>query len=151
MEYTESFFAERGKHHYTLTNGSLSIAGRGSNVTLQLKGLEPEYEIVRLRSPGFYVGLIGVVLALILGLLAKTGVLGADLIRNPFALAVIIAVISLLVLFSSWRTIERAIFKSTMGLDAISIARAGPDSSNFHRFVEELSRRIRQAKETDGS
>ncbi len=68
-----------------------------------------------------------------------------------FRLAVIIAAISLLVLYSSWRIVEHAIFRNTTGVDAMSIARAGPDSSTFDQFVDELSRRIRQAKnEEDG-
>ena len=84
MEYTESFFAERGKHHYTLSKDSLSITGRGLNVNLQLKGFEPEYRSVRRRSPGFYIGLIGAVLALVLGLITKAGFPIADLIKYPF-------------------------------------------------------------------
>ena len=151
MEYTESFFAERGKLHYTLSKDSLSVGGKGPPVTLQLKGLEPDYEIVRRRSPGFYVGLIGAAIALVLGLCAVAGFLGADLAEDSCALAVVITVISLICLFSCWRNIERAVFRSTMGPEAIEIARAGPDSSNFHRFVEELSRSIQHAKEADGS
>jgi len=214
MEYTESFFAERGKHHYTLSQDSLSITGRRGDVTIELKGLESEYQTVRRRSPGLYVGLIGLFVGLccfVYGLVFDsedmanmrrqtsseqadimlgrqvtvrvgeeepiTGVVVAvkssgreprlvinsetysvhDVIhvkadrRDVFALAVISAVISLLVLFVSCRNVEFAIFKSTMGLEAISIARSGPDSSTFHDFVEELSRRIRQVKESDAS
>jgi hypothetical protein len=214
MEYTESLFAERGKHHYTLSQDSLSITGRGVDVTIRLKGLEPEHQTVRRRSPGVYLGLIGLFVGLcffVYGLVFNsedmanmrhqttseqadtmlgrqvtvqvgeeeplTGVVMAvnssggeprlvinsetysvqDVIhvkadrRDVFALAVISAVISLLVLFFSWRKVEFAIFKSTMGLDAISIARSGPDISTFHDFVEELSCRIRQVKESDAS
>jgi hypothetical protein len=215
MQYTDSFFAERGKHHYTLLQDSLSIAGRGGDVTIQLKGLEPEYQTIRRRSPVFYVGLIGLFLGLcflVYGLVFNsedmenmrrqtpseqadtmlgrqvtvlvgeqgplTGVVTAvksgdgkprrlvinsetysvqEVVRvtadrrSVFASAVISGAISLLLLISSWRNVEFAIFTSTMGLDAISIARSGPDSSTFHDFVEELSRRIRQVKEADAS
>ncbi len=150
MEYTESSF-ERGKLHYTLSKDSLAVDGKGGHVTLQLKGLEPDYEIVRHRSPGLYVGLLGAAIALVLSLCAIAGLLGAELTRDSYVLAVIIAAISLICLFTSWRNIERAIFRSTMGPVSIEIARAGPDSSSFHRFVEELSRRIQDAKESDGS
>ena len=65
-------------------------------------------------------------------------------------MAVIIAGSSPLLLISSWRKTEHAVFKNTTGVDAISIARAGPDSSSFNLFVVELSRRIRQEKDEEG-
>jgi hypothetical protein len=67
--------------------------------------------------------------------------------REVFALAVISGVLSLFVLLSSWRIVAHAVFKNTTGVDAISIARAGPDIASFDVFVDELSRRIQQAKD----
>jgi hypothetical protein len=73
MEYTQSLFAEQGTRHYALSEDSPTITGEGVDVTLQLKGFEPEYEIVRRRSPSFYVGVIGAVLATLLALLTMAG------------------------------------------------------------------------------
>ena len=114
------------------------------DTTLHLKGLEPDYQIVRRRSPAFYVGVIGALLALVLTLLTITGFPVSDHVEFPLMLAVIIAVISLLILVSSSQKVVRAVFKSSMGLDAIEIARSGPDILRFDNFVDELSTRIRQ-------
>lgn len=67
-----------------------------------------------------------------------------------FALAFGCALPGLLILSFSWRKVEQVIFKNTTGIDGIGIGRAGPDSSNFDQFVDELSRRIRQAKGEEG-
>ncbi len=141
MEYREFVFNDTGKRHFSLSEDSISIGRnrRRSQHTLLLKGLEPEYQTVRQRGPAFVVGLGGLVVALVLF------VCGQDA-----ALAVITAATSLLALISSWRKTEHAVFKNTTGVDAISIARAGPDSSSFNLFVDELSRRIRQAKDEEG-
>jgi hypothetical protein len=145
MKYTESLFAEQGTHHYTLSEESLSITGKGVDITLHLKGLEPDYEIVQRRSPAFYVGVIGAVLATLLALLTVAGFPVADSVEFPLMLAAIIAVISLLILVSASGKVVRARFKSTMGLDAIEIARSGPDILRFENFIDEISRRIRRS------
>ncbi len=101
-----------------------------------------------------FTGTLALAVGAFCGIGAVIGYLGLfpfEWFREVFASAVISGVISLLLLISSWRNVEFAIFTSTMGLDAISIARSGPDSSTFHDFVEELSRRIRQVKEADAS
>ena len=67
-----------------------------------------------------------------------------------FALAAVCGALGLLILCSSWRKVEYAVFKNTTGIDAIGIARAGPDTSRFDLFVDELSRRIAQAKDEEG-
>ena len=147
MEYREFVFNDTGKRHFSLSEDSISIVGnrRRSQATLLLKGLEPEYQTVRQRSPAFVVGLGGLVVALVLFVCRR--VFNS---WDPIVLAVIIAGSSPLLLISSWRKTEHAVFKNTTGVDAISIARAGPDSSSFNLFVDELSRRIRQAKDEEG-
>ena len=67
-----------------------------------------------------------------------------------FTLAAVFGALALLILFSSWRKVEYAVFKNTTSVDAIAIARAGPDTSRFDLFVDELSRRIAQAKDDEG-
>ena len=67
-----------------------------------------------------------------------------------FALAAAIVGPALVILSSSWRKVEYAVFKNTTGVDAIAIARAGPDTSRFDLFLDELSRRIAQAKDDEG-
>ena len=67
-----------------------------------------------------------------------------------FSFAAVFGALALLILFSSWRKVEYAVFKNTTGVDAISIARAGPDTSRFDLFVDELSRRIAQARDDEG-
>lgn len=64
-----------------------------------------------------------------------------------FTEAAVFGALALLILLSSWRKVEYAVFKNTTGVDAIAIARAGPDTSRFDLFVEELFRRIAQAKD----
>lgn len=151
MKYAERHFAERGRIEYTLTDDSLSIAGpRGAHVTLRLKGLEPDYEIVRLRSPAFYVGLVGLVVATIFALLGAAGFVDGDDATDAYAFAVIAGVISLLCVIPSWRKVERAVFMNATGVPAFDIARAGPDRSRFHAFIDELSDKIRAAKELEG-
>ena len=147
MEYREFLFTGMGKRHFTLSEDSISIVGnrRRSQATLLLKGLEPEYQTVRQRSPAFVVGLGALVVALVLF------VCGCVFNRGDlFSLAVIITATSPLLLIPSWQKTELAIFKNTTGVAALSIARAGPDSSSFNLFVDELSRRIRQAKDEKG-
>ena len=140
MEYREFVFNDTGKRHFSLSEDSISIGRnrRRSQHTLLLKGLEPEYQTVRQRGPAFVVGLGGLVVALVLFVCGRV------------APAVSIVATSPLVLVSSCRKVEHAIFKNTTGVAAISIARAGPDSSSFNLFVDELSRRIRQAKDEEG-
>ena len=65
-------------------------------------------------------------------------------------MAAVFGALALLILFSTWRKVEYAVFKNTTGVDAIAIARAGPDTSRFDLFVDELSRRIAQAKDDEG-
>ena len=152
MEYKEFVFTGAGKRQFTLSEDSISVKGRGLNVTLLLKGLEPEYRTIRHRSPACYVGLLFLVLALVLGLTVKAGFPIANLeLHDAYVLAGIIGTLALVVLLPSWRKVEHAVFKNTTGINAISIARAGPDSSTFDQFVAELSRRIRQAKDEEGS
>ncbi|MDA1055126.1 MAG: hypothetical protein O3C40_32290 [Planctomycetota bacterium] len=67
-----------------------------------------------------------------------------------FAQAAVWGALGLLILCSSWRKVEYAVFRNTTGIDAIAIARAGPDTSRFDPFVDELSRRIVQAKDDEG-
>lgn len=148
MEYTESIFAEQGERHYTLSEDTISISGKGLDVTLNLKGFEPDYRIVSRRSPAFYVGLIGMILAVVLGGTTAAGLDTTELVEHPMVLSVILAVISLLIISTSEEIIARAVFKSTMGPDAIEIAQRGPDVMKFDDFVGELSTRIRQAKST---
>ena len=62
MKYEEFIFAGAGKRQFTLSEDSISVA-KGD--TLLLKGLEPEYRIVQLRSSACYVGLIGILLGLV--------------------------------------------------------------------------------------
>ncbi|MBC8868323.1 MAG: hypothetical protein H8E44_02840 [Planctomycetes bacterium] len=67
-----------------------------------------------------------------------------------FTLAAVCGGLALLIVFSSWRKVEYAVFKNTTGVDAIAIARAGPDTSRVDLFVDELSRRIAQANDDEG-
>lgn len=150
LEYPESFFAEHGKRQYTLSNESLLITESSSNVILPLKCLQPEYQVVRQRSPWFYVGLIGALFTLVLGFCTKAGFSFAVFFENPFVFAVITAVISLLCLVSSRRKVEHAFFKTITDLYAIEIARIGPDSSTSDDFVDELSQKIQQVKNEEG-
>ncbi len=71
---------------------------------------------------------------------------GATIV-TVFAEAATFGALALLILSSSWRKVEYAVFKNATGVDAIATARAGPDTSRFDLFVEELSRRIAQAKD----
>ncbi len=68
-----------------------------------------------------------------------------------FTFATVFGALGLLVVFSSWRKVEYAVFKNTTRVDAIGIARAGPDTSRFDLFVDELSRRIASAKDDEGA
>jgi len=44
MEYKEFIFAGMGKRQFMLSQGSVSVARRGSNVTLLLKGLDYDHQ-----------------------------------------------------------------------------------------------------------
>ena len=147
MEYREFVFNDTGKRHFSLSEDSISIGKKRGRpqATLLLKGLEPEYQTVRQRSPAFIAGLGGLVVALVLVVWGRDHISG-----DLYALAVITAASSPLLLLSSWRKTEHAVFKNTTGVAAISIARAGPDSSSFNLFVDELARRIRKTKEEAG-
>ena len=165
MEYEEFLFTGTGKRHFTLSEDSITITGKRLNITLSLEDLEPEYRTVRRRNPVLYVGLVCLVLGL-LGLAvwpfqASIGI--SDLmisfgISDPESSglkfqsfvwnssAVVFSVIGLMICFSSWTELEFALFENTAGIDAVSIVRAGPDSSTFDQFVNEVSQRIRQVK-----
>jgi len=148
MEYTEYLFSENGYRRYALTDKEISIAGKGLNVTMQLEGLESEYRIISRRSPAFLVGVVGLVLSISFGgysAFYET----PDFISLPMTFAISFAAISLLVLFLSLGTVERAIFKSTAGPDLIEISQAGPDVEKFGTFVNEVSSRISCAKLQD--
>jgi len=150
MEYEEFLFSDRGRRHFILSEDNISVTGKGLNETFLLRDLEPEYRTVRQRSAAFYVGLIGAFLALILVLFTTAGFPVTDLVELPYVLAVIMAVISLLILFSSGRKVEHAVFKNTTGIDVLSIAKAGPHSSKFKLFVNEVARRVQNARSIEG-
>lgn len=137
MEYREFIFSHTGKRHFILSEDSISIGinEKQSDITLLLRNLEPECRMVQQWTPAFFVGLGGLVIALVL------------FVCGHVAPAVIIVATSPLLLVSSCRKVEHAIFKNAAGVDTISIACSGPDRLNFNPFVDEVSRRIRQAKD----
>lgn len=140
MEYREFIFSYTGKRHFSLSEDSISIGvnEEHADITLLLRDLEPECRMVQQWTPAFFVGLGGLVVALVL------------FVCGHVAPAVIIVATSPLVLVSSCRKVEHAIFKNAAGVDAISIARSGPDRLSFNLFVDEVSRRIRQAMDEKG-
>jgi len=168
MEYTEFVFSGEGKRHFTLMEDSLLVTfpgrttlinqatgvrltGKGLKVEFVLRELAPEYQTARRRTPAFYVGLFFFLisaLTLIRGVLFRRAA-GAAFRFDSFELiplAIIMGSISFLILLFSWRKLESAIFLNATGDDAVSITRSGPDRRQFATFVEELSRRIRQAQ-----
>lgn len=146
LEYTETLFSEQGARHYRLDDDYVSITTRGREVVLALKDLEPNYDLVGLRSPAFRVGLVGAALALILAAVSFADVLEATTSQDLLVLSAVMAGISGLVLATSWRKIERAIFPCTAGGEALAISRAGPQSEHFDQFVDELAGKIRCAQ-----
>ncbi|MBI83686.1 MAG: hypothetical protein CMJ81_10860 [Planctomycetaceae bacterium] len=155
MKYTESsFWGERGKVCYTLSQDNISIVGCGRNLVIPLKSLEPEHEIMSRRFGGFYIGLLGAIIALTLGLYIKAGFpvdyLQAIFSCSPHTAPYPMMGISLLCLFASWRKIDHAIFTIMPGRFGFEIAQVGPDRTTFGRFIAEISRRVRRVKEGEG-
>ena len=170
MKYEQFLFTSTGKRLFILSEDSILITGRKClKVTLLLRGLEPEYRTVRRRDPVLYIGLISLVLGLV-GLAVwpfqsfigisdlmiffgisdpeSSGLSFQSFVWNLFA--ALFSVFGLMISLFSWRELEFAVFENTTGIDAISIARAGPDSSSFDQFVDEVAQRIRQAKYEEG-
>jgi hypothetical protein len=164
MEYSEYLFTGVGKRHFILSENDISVSRRRCNLTLLLKGLQPDYRTGWQRTPAFGAGLFflffGPIIAyssLISGSASSYSL--TDIIKwldsgggeaFIFCLATLLTPVGLLLAFGTRRKVEHAIFKNTTGIDALSIAKAGPDSSTFEHFVNEIARRVRHARSVEG-
>lgn len=146
MAYDEFLF-DGGTRHFALSEEDISVSGRGCNLTLLLKGLEPKYRTIRRRTTGFNIGLFFLCFGPLLAAICLSFGLEMSL---AVSFAAVSSLFGLLMLVCTFREVTFALFKTTAGTDAFSIARAGPDCERFDPFVEEISQQIRKAKLESG-
>lgn len=133
MKYNEFVFASERKRTFILSEDRISV--RHGEMFL-LSDLRPEFRIVRSRTPAWLGGVIFVATGI-------TALFFPEVFDRK--LVWVLAAMGLVMALAGFKRIEYAVFDDKEGVEAISIARAGPDRSKFDAFVEEISRRVREA------
>jgi hypothetical protein len=131
-----------GRRDFDLHPDRLEVRGKQWNGTefsssYELSSLDPQFNRIRARDPGFLAG-IGMLIVAV-GLLQGHAV---TITSYWGGLTAVMGASGLLMSVVTFRKVEWASFKTRAGIDAISVARAGPDASSFPKFLEMLAAQI---------
>jgi hypothetical protein len=143
MTYFERRFD--GHRAFELQSDRVLVKGReflGAEFeqTIMLDMLRPEVNHARTRTRGFGEGITIVIAAL--GI--KQG-FGLSVFSYWGGLAIVLAVGGALLTLATSRKINWVVFKSRAGVDALTIARSGPDKEQFDAFVQKIVTQIDKA------
>ena len=119
-----------------LVRGKEFLAGEFEQIVL-LDTLRPEINRMWARPRGFTSGI-----TLLIACLGIKQGFGLSVFSYWGGLAVVLAVGGALLALITSRKIGWVVFKSRAGVDALTIARSGPDKEQFDAFVEAIVREI---------
>ena len=146
--YSEKRF--EGCRKYELFEDKIRVKGNVSTrsdfeVALDLKDINPEYSIVRLRStfwvPGLCIIIISTIIAVILSKVYRMTV-------EDFwmGLTLVMPVAGIILILATFKKVEFYSFRNSSGLTVMDIARSGNEKDKFDGFIEKLIDCIKASK-----
>jgi hypothetical protein len=139
-----------GKRAFELFAGRVVIRGHAGltsrfETTILLNTLDPTFSRIWLRSSGFRASLW-----LLLGSIVFISVLLTLRVppeSPPIILLGCIGASGVLLLLTTFRAVEFAVYRSPAGVVTLDVARSGPDAKKFDAFVDVLTRNVGMARE----
>ena len=147
--YSETRFS--GKRRFELHSDKIRIQGKtflksDFDISVKLKGLDPNYQKVKVRENMFWSGIGLIIIPLVI----------AEILSSAFEISFVNPVMGLMLCFAvcgavmcvvTFRKVEFYQFKNSSDIVALDIARSGKDKEHFDTFVEQVVSRIKNLEE----
>jgi hypothetical protein len=139
-----------GRRYFDLFADRVIVKARSANadseITIRMSDLRPEPNLVRVRPKEFGLGLGLMLISLGCGIISVPFGFAERLDRATFlwpASAGAFLLVSLVIMFKTFKKIEFTQFVSHHGRPLLDVARSGPQRGDYDAFVETLISQIR--------